>query len=49
VDKCFGATGNFFNLHPRHGSFEANPPFIEEVMIAMVTHIHNFYSMLPVL
>jgi len=41
VDKCFGATGNFFNLHPRHGSFEANPPFIEEVMIAMVTHIHN--------
>lgn len=41
VDKCFGATGNFFNLYPRHGSFEANPPFIEEVMIAMVTHIHN--------
>ena len=41
VDKYFGATGNFFNLHPRHGSFEANPPFIEEVMIAMVTHIHN--------
>ncbi|KAL3778569.1 hypothetical protein ACHAW5_007024 [Stephanodiscus triporus] len=40
TDRCFGAVGNFFSLRPSSGSFEANPPFIAEVMSAMVAHIH---------
>ena len=41
ADRCFGAVGNFFSLRPSGGSFEANPPFIAEVMSAMVDHMHE--------
>ena len=41
ADRCFGAVGNFFSLRPSVGSFEANPPFIAEVMSAMVDHMHE--------
>ncbi|CAM9239464.1 unnamed protein product, partial [Ectocarpus fasciculatus] len=38
-DAFFGSIGNFFSLRPTSGSFEANPPFIPEVMMTMCTHI----------
>jgi hypothetical protein len=41
TDRYFGARGNFFTLRPKYGSFEANPPFIAEIMSAMVTHMHE--------
>jgi phosphorylated CTD-interacting factor 1 len=39
VDCAFGSRGSFFNFHPTQGSFHANPPFISDIMDAMVTHI----------
>ncbi len=41
MDQCFGAVGNFFSLRPSSGSFKVNPPFIAEVTLAMVVHIHK--------
>ena len=39
TDKYFGSKGNFFGVHKdlfkNGGSFEANPPFLEEYMIAL--------------
>ena len=39
TDKFFGSKGNFFNVYPKlfekGGSFEANPPFLEEHMAAL--------------
>ena len=35
VDCAFNSSGPFSLYTPRHGSFEANPPFTEEVMHAM--------------
>ena len=36
TDAPFGSLGSFFDLDLREGSFEANPPFVSEVMDAMV-------------
>ncbi len=36
TDTPFGSLGSFFDLELREGSFEANPPFVPEVMDAMV-------------
>ncbi|KAJ1469938.1 phosphorylated CTD interacting factor 1, WW domain-containing protein, partial [Baffinella frigidus] len=38
VDTPFGSWGSFFSpsFTPTKGSFEANPPFVPEVMLAMV-------------
>lgn len=38
VDKYFGSLGNFFGhgFKPRAGSFEMNPPFVPETMLAAV-------------
>ncbi len=41
TDQCFGVVGSFFLLCPSSGSFKVNPPFIAEVMLAMVVHIHK--------
>jgi len=39
TDKLFGSKGNFFQMYPQlfehGGSFEANPPFLEEHMAAL--------------
>lgn len=39
TDKYFGSKGNFFNVYPKlfekGGSFEANPPFLEEHVAAL--------------
>uniref|UniRef100_A0A673XIQ7 mRNA (2'-O-methyladenosine-N(6)-)-methyltransferase n=1 Tax=Salmo trutta TaxID=8032 RepID=A0A673XIQ7_SALTR len=38
TDGFFGSRGPFLNFSPASGSFEANPPFCEELKDAMVTH-----------
>jgi phosphorylated CTD-interacting factor 1 len=43
-DAHFGSVGNFFALKPTEGSFEANPPFIPELMLAMFTHISSLLT-----
>ncbi|XP_068598718.1 mRNA (2'-O-methyladenosine-N(6)-)-methyltransferase [Brachionichthys hirsutus] len=38
IDGFFGSRGPFLSFSPVSGSFEAHPPFCEELMDAMVTH-----------
>jgi phosphorylated CTD-interacting factor 1 len=50
TDRYFGSHGSFFNLRPEalSGSFECNPPFVDEVMFACALHIdHLLSSALP--
>lgn len=45
ADRQFGALDNFFNLDPNQileGSFEVNPPFIENIFIKSSAMIVNF-------
>ena len=44
TDVWFGSCGSFFDFHPINGSFEVNPPFTEEVMLAMVDHIERLLN-----
>jgi hypothetical protein len=40
TDKWFGSRGSFFtSFHPTSGCFEANPPFVNDTMLAMVRHL----------
>ncbi|KAJ8260459.1 hypothetical protein GJAV_G00182420 [Gymnothorax javanicus] len=41
IDGFFGSRGPFLDFCPASGSFEANPPFCEELMDAMVTHFED--------
>ncbi|XP_039632543.1 mRNA (2'-O-methyladenosine-N(6)-)-methyltransferase [Polypterus senegalus] len=41
TDGFFGSRGPFLSFSPVSGSFEANPPFSEELMDAMVTHFED--------
>uniref|UniRef100_A0A8C2JDD2 mRNA (2'-O-methyladenosine-N(6)-)-methyltransferase n=1 Tax=Cyprinus carpio TaxID=7962 RepID=A0A8C2JDD2_CYPCA len=41
IDGFFGSRGPFLRFSPVSGSFEANPPFCEELMDAMVTHFED--------
>uniref|UniRef100_A0A3Q3X5G7 mRNA (2'-O-methyladenosine-N(6)-)-methyltransferase n=1 Tax=Mola mola TaxID=94237 RepID=A0A3Q3X5G7_MOLML len=41
IDGYFGSRGPFLSFCPVSGSFEANPPFCEELMDAMVTHFEE--------
>ncbi|XP_067652155.1 mRNA (2'-O-methyladenosine-N(6)-)-methyltransferase-like [Haliotis asinina] len=41
TDGYFGSRGPVLNFYPLSGSFEANPPFSEELMEAMVDHFEN--------
>ncbi|XP_034442530.1 mRNA (2'-O-methyladenosine-N(6)-)-methyltransferase [Hippoglossus hippoglossus] len=41
IDGFFGSRGPFLSFSPVSGSFEANPPFCEEMMDAMVTHFED--------
>ncbi|XP_016100184.1 phosphorylated CTD-interacting factor 1-like [Sinocyclocheilus grahami] len=41
IDGFFGSRGPFFSFSPASGSFEANPPFCEELMDAMVKHFED--------
>lgn len=44
IDGFFGSRGPFLSFSPASGSFEANPPFCEELMDAMVTHFEELLS-----
>ncbi|XP_072296180.1 mRNA (2'-O-methyladenosine-N(6)-)-methyltransferase [Eucyclogobius newberryi] len=44
IDGFFGSRGPFLSFSPVSGSFEANPPFCEELMDAMVTHFEELLS-----
>ena len=33
VDASFGSLGSFFSFHPTEGSFEVNPPFVQQLMV----------------
>jgi hypothetical protein len=44
IDLLFGSCGSFLNFYPLQGSFQANPPFCEELMMAMVSHIFDLLS-----
>lgn len=39
TDTPFGSSGSFFDLDITSGSYEANPPFSEELMDSMATHM----------
>lgn len=41
TDKYFGSQGNFLKYFPDSGSFEANPPFSEDLMLKMVNHMET--------
>ncbi|XP_002730979.1 mRNA (2'-O-methyladenosine-N(6)-)-methyltransferase [Saccoglossus kowalevskii] len=41
VDSYFGSRGPVLDFYPVSGSFEANPPFGEELMEAMVDHFES--------
>lgn len=44
TDCYFGSRGSILQFHPLSGSFEANPPFCEELMEAMIDHFENLLS-----
>ena len=39
VERQFASLGNFFDLDPQSGTFEANPPFVPAMMDAMLDRI----------
>lgn len=39
TDAPFGSVGSFFAWRPRRGVYEANPPFVNGVMLAMARHL----------
>lgn len=41
IDSYFGSRGPILEFKPHCGSFEANPPFCEELMDAVVTHFER--------
>ena len=41
VDSYFGSRGPILELKPHCGSFEANPPFCEELMDSMISHFER--------
>ncbi|KAK9529661.1 hypothetical protein VZT92_013740 [Zoarces viviparus] len=41
IDGFFGSRGPFLSFRPVSGSFEANPPFCEELMDTMVAHFEE--------
>jgi phosphorylated CTD-interacting factor 1 len=44
IDVHFGSLGSFFDFKPTTGSFETGPPYTEEVMDRMATHIEVLLS-----
>ena len=41
TDTPFGSLGSFFEFRPDEGSYEANPPFVPEVIEAMAMHMES--------
>lgn len=44
VDSYFGSRGPFLDFRPISGSFQANPPYCEELMEAMVNHFERLLA-----
>ncbi|XP_046411649.1 mRNA (2'-O-methyladenosine-N(6)-)-methyltransferase isoform X1 [Neodiprion fabricii] len=44
TDSHFGSRGPFLDFRPISGSFEANPPYCEELMEAMVNHFEQLLA-----
>ena len=44
VDAAFGSLGSFFDFYPAEGSFEANPPFVDSLVMRMVNHMTRLLS-----
>jgi len=44
TDVPFGSRGSFFDFEPEEGSFQANPPFTEEMIDAMADHIDGLLA-----
>ena len=44
TDAPFGSLGSFFKLQPEQGSFEANPPFDDDVISQMAAHMDALLS-----
>ncbi|XP_029652931.1 mRNA (2'-O-methyladenosine-N(6)-)-methyltransferase [Octopus sinensis] len=44
TDCHFGSRGSILQFHPLSGSFEANPPFCDELMEAMIDHFEHLLS-----
>lgn len=44
TDSYFGSRGPFLDFRPVSGSFQANPPYCEELMEAMVNHFEQLLS-----
>uniref|UniRef100_F6XRK5 mRNA (2'-O-methyladenosine-N(6)-)-methyltransferase n=1 Tax=Monodelphis domestica TaxID=13616 RepID=F6XRK5_MONDO len=47
TDGYFGSRGPCLDFYPLSGSFEANPPFCEELMDAMVSHFEKLLESSP--
>jgi len=41
TDCFFGSEGSFFHFQPDYGSYEVNPPFDQQSIVATYTHIHD--------
>jgi len=41
TDAPFGSVGSFFEFKPDQGAYEANPPFVPEVIDAMADHMEQ--------
>ncbi|WIA19184.1 hypothetical protein OEZ85_003829 [Tetradesmus obliquus] len=39
VDGPFGSAGSFFRMQLKHGSYEANPPFVPALLTATAQHV----------
>ncbi|EFX70511.1 hypothetical protein DAPPUDRAFT_61197, partial [Daphnia pulex] len=44
TDGYFGSRGSVFEFEPTSGSFQANPPFCQEVINRMMTHFERILS-----
>jgi hypothetical protein len=44
TDTCFGSKGSFFDFRPTEGSFEANPPFMETILMDTARHISHLLT-----
>ncbi|CAM9597240.1 unnamed protein product [Pylaiella littoralis] len=41
TDEPFGSVGSFFDFRPTEGAYEANPPFVRDVILKMANHMDS--------
>ncbi|CAM9597129.1 unnamed protein product [Scytosiphon promiscuus] len=47
TDKPFGSVGSFFDFRPTEGAYEANPPFVRDVILKMAKHMEDLLQATP--